>query len=59
MWLLLLLILIFLFFLILLKSYEQFISWPTRITRPTRNMSYDLRGDVHNKVDKRNSYNYF
>lgn len=42
MWLLILLIFAFC---MLLKSYEQFRPWPTRITRPTRNMSYDIRGE--------------
>lgn len=42
---LLLVLFIFLFFFMLLKSYEQFRPWPTRITRPTRNMSYDIRGE--------------
>jgi hypothetical protein len=43
MWLLILFI--FIFFMMLLKSFEQFRPWPTRITRPTRNMSYDIRGE--------------
>lgn len=34
------------------QNTEQFyggytIPWPTRITRPTRNMSYDLRGEAY------------
>lgn len=45
MWLLI--IFIFVFFFMLLKSYEQFHQFPTRITRPTRNMSYDLRGEEY------------
>lgn len=56
MWILI--ILVILFFFILLKdnnyvneSFEHFYGtyikpWPTRITRPTRNMSYDLRGEA-------------
>jgi hypothetical protein len=48
MWLLILFIVIFFIILSrygLLESFEKFRPWPTRITRPTRNMSYDIRGE--------------
>jgi hypothetical protein len=49
--LLLLIILLSLYFLVF-KDKENFYGtyvnpWPTRITRPTRNMSYDLRGEAY------------
>jgi hypothetical protein len=46
---------IFLFFIIYYTAYDSsehfygnyIIPFPTRITRPTRNMSYDLRGEAY------------
>jgi hypothetical protein len=50
MWLLILLIV--LLFCLFIKDKENFEGiyfrpWATRITRPTRNMSYDLRGEAY------------
>jgi hypothetical protein len=45
--------LVIIFFFVLLKDnsehfYGNYVApWPTRITRPTRNMSYDLRGEAY------------
>jgi len=51
MWLLILLIILSLF-VIFTNDKEKFEGiylrpWATRITRPTRNMSYDLRGEAY------------
>ena len=51
--LLILILLLSLYFLVFKASlkenfYGDYIKpWPTRITRPTRNMSYDLRGEAY------------
>lgn len=29
------------------EHFGYIMPWPTRITRPTRNMSYDLRGEAY------------
>lgn len=50
--LILILLLILCFCIFFTRDKENFYGsyltpWPTRITRPTRNMSYDLRGEAY------------